>query len=108
MWILKTALLGLWLFGYGTMAFLYFKIFRYMPPNSAVSANVITWHTTHNPMWWTALAVCFAASYAIVRSWSAPLILWVAVFLTGLVPAGCLVLFAALATRLKHASQGHL
>jgi len=108
MWILKSALLGLWLFGFGTMAFLYFAIYRNLPPNSAVSVNVITSYTTHNPLWWTALAVSFALGYAIVRSWSAPPILWVAVLVTGLVPAGFLALFLTLVAKLKHVSQSHL
>jgi len=33
MWILKGSLLALWLFGFGTMAYLYFAIYRHMPPN---------------------------------------------------------------------------
>jgi len=32
MWILKTVTLGLWLFGFGTIAFLYFAIYRNLPP----------------------------------------------------------------------------
>lgn len=107
MWILKSALLGLWLFGFGTMGFLYFAIYRKLPPNSAVSANLITWYTTHNPVWWTALAVCLALGHAVARSWSAPPILWVAVLVTGLVPAGFLALFLALVAKLKQVSQGH-
>ena len=108
MWILKSALLGLWLFGFGTMAFLYFAIYRKLLPNSAVSANLITLYTTHNPVWWTALAVCLALGYAIVRSWSAPPVLWVVVLVTGLVPAGFLALFLTLAAKLRHVSQTHL
>lgn len=107
MWILKSVLLGLWLFGFGTMAFLYFAIYRNLPPNSAVSVNLITWYTTHNPVWWFALVICLALGYAVVRSWSVPLILWVVVLVTGLVPAGFLVLFIVLVVKLKHVVQGH-
>jgi len=88
MWILKSVTLGLWLFGFGTMAFLYFAIFRDLPSNSGVDIRLITWYTTRNPAWWTALVVCLALGYAVVRSWSAPVILWVVVLVTGLVPAG--------------------
>ncbi|HYW66614.1 MAG TPA: hypothetical protein VFB10_07905 [Candidatus Dormibacteraeota bacterium] len=106
MWILKGTLLGLWLFGFGTMAYLYFAVYRHhMRPNTAVSINLITWYTTHNPLWWTALVVCLALGYAIVRWWPAPAILWVAVLVTGLVPAGWLALFLAIVMKLKHVSQ---
>jgi len=107
MWILKSVTLGLWLFGFGTMAFLYFAIFRDLPSNSGVDIRLITWYTTRNPAWWTALVVCLALGYAVVRSWSAPVILWVVVLVTGLVPAGFLALFVALALRLRHVSQNH-
>jgi hypothetical protein len=69
MWILKGTLLGLWLFGFGTLAFLYIAVYRHMRPNSAVDVRLITGYTTDNPMWWIALAVCLALGYAIVRSW---------------------------------------
>lgn len=107
MGILKSALLGLWLFGFGTMVFLYFAVYRKLPPNSAVSVNLITGLTTQNPIWWAALAVCLGLGYAIVRSWSAPPILWIAVLVTGLVPAGCLELSIVLVVKLKQVSQSH-
>jgi hypothetical protein len=40
MWIAKSTLLALWLFGFGTMGFLYFRIYRLLPPNSAVSVDI--------------------------------------------------------------------
>ncbi|SRR6266446_2960272 len=107
MWILKSSLLGMWLFGFGTMVFLYFAIYRNLPPNSAVSVNLITALTIQNPVWWAALAVCLALGYAVVRSWSAPPILWIAVLVTGLVPAGWLTLFIVLVVKLKHVGQNH-
>jgi hypothetical protein len=108
MWILKGTLLGLWLFGFGTLAFLYIAVYRHMRPNSAVSISVITWYTTQNPIWWIALVVCFVLGYAIVRSWSPPTILWVAVLVTGLIPAGWFALFLTVMAIAKHARQGHL
>jgi len=105
--ILKGTLLGLWLFGFGTLAFFYIAVYRYMGPHSAVSVNVITSYTIHNPLWWIALAVCFVLGYAIVRSWSPPPILWVAVFVTGLIPAGWFALFVTVIQMAKHARQGH-
>jgi hypothetical protein len=101
MWVLKGSLLALWLFGFGTMALLYFSIYRRMPPNSAVSVHVITSYTTLNPLWWTALAVCLALGYTIARSWRGPLGLWIALLVTGFIPAGCLALFLVLAYKLK-------
>ncbi len=108
MWILKGTLLGLWLFGFGTMAFLYFAVYRHiMRPNSAVSINGITWYTIHNPIWWIALAVCLVLGYVIVRSWSAPPILCVAVLVTGLIPAGWFALFLTMLAMAKRISQRH-
>lgn len=107
MWILKSLLLGVWLFGFGTIVFLYFAIYRNLPPNSAVSVNLITALTIQNPVWWASLAVCLALGSAVVRSWSAPPILWIAVLVTGLVPAGGLALFIVLAVKLKQVSQSH-
>ena len=106
MWILKGTLLGLWLFGFGTLARLYFGLFRNLPPNSAVDIRLITSYTTQNPLWWTALGVCLVLGYAIARSWSGPPILWIALLVTGLIPAGCLALFIALLVKVKHATQG--
>jgi hypothetical protein len=40
MWILKGTLLALWLFGFGTMAWLYFALYRHLRPNSAVSISM--------------------------------------------------------------------
>ena len=42
MWILKGTLLGLWLFGFGTLARLYLAVFRNLPPNSSVDIRTIT------------------------------------------------------------------
>lgn len=106
MWILKGTLLGLWLFGFGTLARLYFGLFRNLPPNSAVDIRLITSYTTQNSLWWTALGVCLALGYAIARPWSGPPILWIALLVTGLIPAGFLALFILLLVKLKHATQG--
>ncbi len=107
MWILKGTLLGLWLFGFGTMAFLYFAVYRHTGPHNAVAINGITGYTTQNPIWWIALAVCLVLGYVIVRSWSAPPILWVAVLVTGLIPAGWFALFLTMLAMAKRISQRH-
>ncbi|HVS88986.1 MAG TPA: hypothetical protein VHF01_12305 [Candidatus Acidoferrum sp.] len=112
MWILKGTLLGLWLLGFGTMAFFYFAIYRNLPPNtgggvSSMDIRVFTVNTIQNPLWWGALVVCFVLSYAIARSWPLPKILWVGLLVTGLVPAGILALFIVMVVKLKQASQGH-
>jgi hypothetical protein len=108
MWIAKGTLLGLWLLGFGTIAFFYVAIFRYLPPNSAVGVTVITAYTTQNPLWWTALVVCLVLGLAIARSWPGPLGTWTALLVTGLIPAGLLILFLVLACKLKHINQGNL
>jgi hypothetical protein len=103
MWIAKGTLLALWLFGFGTMTWLYFAIYRRMPPNSAVSVHVITSYTTLNPLWWAGLVLCFVVGYAIARSWSGSLGVWIALLVTGLIPAGFLALFLVLIVKLKQA-----
>jgi hypothetical protein len=106
MWIAKGTLLGLWLLGFGTIAYLYLAIFRHLPPNSAVGVTVFTAYTIQNPLWWTALVACLVLGYAIARSWSGPLGVWIALLVTGLIPAGCLALFLVLAYKLKHTAWG--
>lgn len=106
MWILKGTLLGLWLFGFGTMAWLYLALFRRVHANTAVGASVIFSLTTLNPLWWTALVVSLVLGCAIARSWPWPLIVWIGLLVTGLVPAGLLALFITLFFKLKQ-MQGH-
>jgi hypothetical protein len=106
MWILKGTLLGLWLFGFGTMAWLYFAVFRHLPANSAVEIRIITAYTTQSPLWWTSFVVCLVLGYALARSWSGPPILWIALLVTGLIPAGSLAVFIALILRMRQVSQG--
>jgi hypothetical protein len=40
---------------------------------------------------------CFAIGFVIARAWTGPLGLWIALLVTGLIPAGCLTLFLVLA-----------
>ena len=109
MWMAKGALLSLWLLGFGTIAYLYLAIFRRLPPGpGAVGITVFTAYTIQNPLWWTALVLCFVLGFAIARTWSGPLGVWVALLVTGLLPAGCLALFLVLVYKMKQASQGHL
>jgi|SRR5216684_3177969 hypothetical protein len=108
MWIAKGTLLALWLFRFGTMAWLYIVLYRHLPPHSAVAISVITALTIRNQFWWGALVACFVFGYAIARLWSGPLGFWIVLAVTGLIPAGCLALFLVLVYKLKHISQGHL
>jgi 4-amino-4-deoxy-L-arabinose transferase-like glycosyltransferase len=110
MWILKGTLFWLWLMGFGTIALLYFTIYRNLPPSvgtSRVDIRVFAINTIQNPLWWVALVACFVLSYAITHSCSGSPTLWVALLVTGLVPAGLLALFIAMAVKLKQASQSH-
>ena len=101
MWIAKGTLLSLWLFGFGTMAWLYFALYRHLRPNSTVDIRLIAALTTQHPFWWAALVVCLVVGFAIARSWSGPLGVWIALAVTGLIPAGCLALFLVLVYKLK-------
>ena len=73
----------------------------------SVDIRVITGYTIQNPFWWTSLVVCLVLGYAIALSWSGPPILWIALLVTGLIPAGFLALFITLAVMLEHVSRGH-
>jgi len=108
MWIAKGTLLALWLFGFGTMTWLFIALYRHLQPNSAVDIRIYAALTTQNPFWWVALVVCLVLGYSIARSWPGPLVLWIALAVTGLIPAGCLVLFLVVLYKLKHISQGRL
>jgi hypothetical protein len=66
-------LLLLWLLGFGTLARLYFELFRGLPPNTEVSASVFAAYTIRSVVWWVALVACFAASFALTRAWKGPL-----------------------------------
>ena len=52
MWILKSIFLGVWLFGFGTIAFLWLAVYRHMAPHTAVDLRLIAGLTTQNPWWW--------------------------------------------------------
>lgn len=107
MWILKSLLLGLWLFGFETMGLLYITVYRGLPRNTAVGVSVITARTIADPFWWMALVVCLLAGGLIARSWSAPLILWIALAVTGAIPAGLLAMFITLVVHLNRVSRLH-
>lgn len=106
MWLIKGLFLSLWLFGFGTIAFLYFAVFRPVTSNKATAVSVITSYTTQNFWWWTALAACIALGLALVRSYPSkgPVALWVALIVTSVVPAGFIGIFIFLAAKLREAA----
>ena len=102
MWIVKGIFLGIWLFSFGTMAYLYLRIYRGLPSGTgAVSANLITQMTTHNVAWWLALVLCMTIGLWITHSWSGKPILWIALAVTELFPVALLVMFFMLVARNK-------
>src|SRR5258706_5510994 len=104
MWIVKGVFLGIWLFSFSTIAYLYLTIFRRVPPGpGAVGLDVITALTVQNPLWWTALATCLAIGLVITRSCPGKPILWIALVVTEFFPVTFLVLFFMLvATNKEH------
>src|SRR5258708_5847835 len=101
MWTVKAALLGIWLFSFGTIAYLYLTIFR--SSGGAVAVDLITHFTTHNPVWWIALVACLAVSLFITHSWSGRPILWITLAVTELLPVGLFALFLAMVSRMNDA-----
>ena len=110
MWILKGTFLGLWLFGFGTIAFFYFAIYRYLPRNTAVPVTSITSLATQNPWWWVALVASIAIGCALVRSWpgKGSVGFWVVLLITSVIPVGVFSLVAIMISKLKEAATvGH-
>lgn len=104
MWILKGTLLGLWASSLCTIAYLYFTL---RPRNNtAIAVDILTFLTVHNPTWWLILLGCFAFALAIARAWRIRPLVWVAVALTGLFPAGVFTIFIVLLVYLyRHAPR---
>ncbi len=100
MWIVKGMFLGIWLFSFSTIAYLYFALFR-RASGGIVAADLIAYLTTHNPLWWTALAVSLAIGLFITRSWRGKTILWIALAVTELFPVAFFVLFFMLVAKNK-------
>lgn len=103
MWIVKGTFLGTWLFSFGTIAFLYFAIYRNLRPNTAVSLHVITSLTTQNPLWWIALVACIALGCALIASWprKVPSVLWITLLVTSVIPLGLLGLVLVIWSKFK-------
>jgi hypothetical protein len=70
MWIVKGIFLGIWLFSFGTIAYLWFSIYRRLPPSTGVGVSAFAAYTTYDLFWWTALVFCLAVGLFITRSWS--------------------------------------
>jgi len=89
---------------FGTIAFLYFAIFRRLPPGGAmIEPAFFTHYTTQNRLWWAALAACIVLGCALVGSWpgkGSP-VFWVVLLVTDLIPLGLLALFLGLVAKLK-------
>jgi hypothetical protein len=101
MWIVKGTLLGIWIFSFGTIAYLWLSIYRRLPPSTAVGVSVFAAYTTHNPFWWIALALSLAIGLFVTRSWSGTPALWIALVVTELFPVGLVTLFFMLVARNK-------
>jgi hypothetical protein len=101
MWIVKGTFLGIWLFSFGTIAYLWFSIYRRLPPSTAVGVSVFAAYTTHNVLWWIALALCLAIGLLITRSWPGKPALWIALALTELFPVGLVAMFIILVSRMR-------
>jgi hypothetical protein len=99
MWILKGSFLGLWVFTFGTLAFLYFALSRFSRPDNAIGLSVLAGYTTWNPQWWVALAVSIVVGCLIARSWPGKAWFWFALMVTFLFPAGLLVFVLAVVVR---------
>ena len=91
--IVKGVFLGIWLSSFSTIAYLYFSIYRKLPPSTAVGITVFQSYTIYNPFWWMGLIVSFAIGLFITRRWTGSPALWITLAVTELFP---LALFGAL------------
>ena len=103
--IVKNFFLGIWLFSFGTIAYLYLALYRRLPPSTAVSPRVFAAYTTYNVFWWVGLVACFALAFVIVKSWPLKPYWWVALAVTELFPVGLLSLFLVLMFKVKEAAK---
>ncbi|SRR6266403_467622 len=97
--IVKSLFLGVWLFSFGTIVYLYLALYRRLPRSTMVEPRVFAAATTHNALWWVGLAVCFALGFAILKALPLKPYVWVALAVTELFPAGLLAMFMLLAAR---------
>ena len=102
MWILKGAFLGLWVFVFGTFAFLYLAIFRNLRGNTAVGFSVLESYTAWNPLWWAGLLIATVAGCLVTRSWPGKGWFWISLMVTFLFPVGLVGLFMAILAKLRH------
>jgi hypothetical protein len=99
MWILKGSFLGLWVFAFGTLAYLNLTFSRFSGPNRATGLSAIAAYTTWNALWWAALAILIVAGCLISRSWRGKGWFWIALMVTFLFPAGLPALILAITIR---------
>jgi hypothetical protein len=104
MWIAKGLFLGIWLFSFGTLAYLYLALYRHLQPNTAVGIDIFYSLLIRNPFWWIGIIACFAIGLLITRSWSGRPILWIALAVTESVPVGILGMFLMLVHKMKQAA----
>jgi hypothetical protein len=104
-WIVKGTFLGIWLFSFSTIVFLYLVLSFGELLAGMVDVALITHLTTHNPLWWTALATCLAIGLLITRSWSGKPLLWIALAVTELFPVAFVVVFFMLVAKNKEAIE---
>jgi hypothetical protein len=101
-WILKGAFLGLWVFVFGTLVFLYLAVLRNLRPNTAVGLSVLAGYTTWNPLWWAALLIAIVGGCWVTRSWPGKSWFWISLVVTFLFPAGLIGFLLARASKLRH------
>ena len=99
MWLAKGILVGVWLFSFGTLAFLW----NVLQPEAtkAYDPRLLAFFTVSNPSWWLWLVACLALGIAIAHSLPIRPALWISLAVTELVPVGFLALILVLVSRLK-------
>jgi hypothetical protein len=103
--IAKSLFLGVWLFSFGTIGYLYLALIRKLPSGTAISSGVYARYTVFNAVWWIGLVLCLALGFGIVRRLHVKPIIWVALVVTEKFPVGILSLFLILMIKAREAAR---
>ena len=97
---IKGLFIGIWLFSFFTIGYLWFRLFRYAI-GGMVDVRAVQIMTIQNWLWWTGLIVCFAVGVLITRVWTPKLGVWILLSVTELIPVGLLTPLILLISRTK-------
>ena len=101
--IIRGLFMGVWLFSFGTIAYLLLKGF--IPtPGSAFDIRTLYFLTVYNASWWLALVASLCVGLIVARSFRIGTIWWAGLIITELFPVALLTVILVLAGKLREVS----